>query len=48
MLHRPLNVLQLSYRQRQPRVPQVLKIAVWALAAWLLVWALVRAVELAA
>lgn len=34
MLQRPLNVLQLSYRPREPKVPQALKVLVAALVAW--------------
>lgn len=47
MLQRPLNVLQLSYRPREPKVPQALKVLVAALIAWGIVAALAWAMRLA-
>lgn len=47
MLQRPLNVLQLSYRPREPKVPQALKVLVAALIAWGIVAALAWLVRLA-
>lgn len=43
-----LHTLQLSYRPRRRRVPQVATVTLWALAAWGLVavlgWALAKCV----
>lgn len=43
-----LHTLQLSYRPRRHRVPQVVTVAFWGLAAWGLVavlgWALAKCV----
>lgn len=47
MLQRPLNVLQLSYRPREPKVPQALKVLVAGLVAWGIVAALAWAARLA-
>lgn len=44
----PLHTLQLSYRPSRHRVPQVMKVTFWAVAAWGLVavlgWALAKCV----
>lgn len=42
-----LHTLQLSYRPSKHRIPQVVKIAFWALVAWLLLWIVVWLVGLA-